>query len=260
MSRLARIVVPILGLTVLTGACSDDTGGAEQTTSAVGASSATTATSTTLPAPVEIPEAGIVKFQPDTTYVTSRFWKPVAFTVDEGDSWWARGVGEIWFYAEYHDGGGSTFDLDLSVLAHAHAAPVDDLAASIIDREVDWYYPPEPGEEAAQVLSAPRPTTVSGFPAQVFDIALAADRGDGLNEGFGNSRFSAVVPSLGLVTVDAPGRSLRFGVRNGRAARVWIVDVDGSTIIIIAATTTPEMFDELIPAAEKLVVGMTFQP
>lgn len=44
-----------------------------------------------------------------------------------------------------------------------------------------------------------------------------------------------------------------------RLARFWIVDVNGTTLTLIAATTNSARFPDLIPIAERLVANIRFE-
>ena len=257
MSQLARLAVLILALTVLSVSCSDDSGGVERTTSTAGRSPTTTSTPPiTAPAEVEIPEQGILKLQPGTAYLASDFWAPVSFTVSSDGWWWARGATDLWVHLEYHEGGGSIWDLDLSAIVSGPTLSSDDLVSEIVS---DGYL---------EVISEPMATTVGNRAAVVFDVFApdAAGSGDRLDscvdpEYPGNSRFFQLHEGFHLMgdwPDDAVVGGWGFGVRECRAARIWVVDVDGSTIAIIAAAANQELFDALIPAAEQLLAGIEF--
>jgi len=257
MSQLARLAALILALTVLSVSCSADSGGVEHPTSTVGSvSDPTSAPPITVPAEVEIPEQGILKLQPGTAYLASGFWAPVSFTVASDGWWWAQGATELWVHLEYHEGGGSTWDLDLSAIAPDPTQSADDLVSEIVS---DGYL---------EVISEPMTTTVGDRGAVVLDVyapytAASGDRFDSCvdPEYLGNSRFFQLHEGFHLASdwpSDAVVGGWGFGVRECRAARIWVVDVDGSTIIIIAAAANQELFDALIPAAEQLLAGIEF--
>ena len=245
VSRLLRLAFPILGLTVLLGACGD------QTVSTTTVPQSTTSTSTTafVPSEVEIPKSGIVKFEPGTTYVAGGFWVPLSFTTDVDGGWWSRGATELWVYVEYHEGAESGWDLDVSVIAPDPTRTPGDLVSDIV------------GDNRLEVITDPKATTVAGHDAIVLDVEGVgtiddcATRADG-----GNSRFSQLSPGFFMMRHfdEVISGGVVYGVRACRAARIWLVDVVGETIVVIAATLDGERFDDLIPIADQLVGGIEF--
>jgi hypothetical protein len=242
-------------LSLVAVACGGDAAVTTTTTSSITTSPSTT---TTVPAEVEIPETGILKFRPGTTYVASRFWAPVSFTTDEDGWWWSQGAAELWVHVEYHDGGESAWDLDVSVIANDFGWP-DDLVSDIV------------ADDRLDVTSEPMTTAVAGHKTIVLDVLAVeveqpvdgtarCDRDGNLA---GNSRFADIAPGFDLMRAQRAGTVVghwEFGVRECRAARIWVVDVDGDTIVIIAAALDEELFQEMIPAADALVAGIEFHP
>ena len=225
-------------------------GGSDQGVTTASPATSTTTSATALPAgPTEMPIAGLFKLKTET-YSTSEFWTPLTVT-PATDGWWSRGVSELWLYLEYHEEGESVYDLDVAVLAHDPTSRPMALALSIL------------GEDQVVTLSAPADTTVDGHPAVVFDAfqpelaePFAACPGPAVQ---GNSRFPDNLSGTVVLTAPDPaGRAWNFGIRTCRTARIWVIDVDGSTITIIASTTDAAIFDELMPIAEELIAGILF--
>ena len=219
---------------------------------------------TTVPNRVEVPGGTLLKFEPGTVYVASRFWEPVSLSTDQDGSWWSRGSTELWVHLEYHDNGESVTDLDLTIVAHSPTASLEEVVASIIAKEIGWFFTPDPGNETARVITPPSPTTVGGFEASVFDLFVPRGRYDEGPNARGNTLFFQTIPGLSLLTIGdnavTGGGEARIGIRHGRAARVWVVDVAGATITIVAAATDLDLFDDLIGAADRLVADIEFAP
>ena len=241
---MRRLAISILALV---SAC----GGAEATTTTPTTTTtpATTTTTTTTPAgPIEIPDETVLTWDPGS-YVASGFWVPVTFDVqDEG--WASQGARELWVYLTYVAPERGFFDLDMSILAHSPNAEITGVVSRIeSDDEID-------------VTRPATETSVAGHPALVLDVVgveLPIGGGYCGNNAPGNSRFQDNANGLRLLTdSDSPYYGYAFGVTLCRAARIWVVDVDGTTITIVAATDRPDVFADRIPAAERLVAGLTF--
>ena len=244
---------------VLITACGGDT--AETTTTVPPTTTpSTSTTTTTVPTEVEIPASGVLKFRPGTTYVASGFWEPVSFTTEEDGWWWSQGSGgdiTLAVHVEYHEHGESPWDLDVSVIAPEPTRGVDEIVSDIVD------------DDRLVLAADPMTATVAGYDARVLDVVgVGVEQGGFADDpcldrgGRGNSRFWGIDPGFDILKTQDKGLGgdWAFGVRSCRAARIWVVDVEGSTIVIIAATYNEELFDELIPAAEALIAGIEFHP
>jgi hypothetical protein len=258
-ARAAAILI-VLGVT----ACGGDD--AVTTTTVMPTTASTSATTTTsTSSEVEIPGTGILKLRPVTTYLASRFWVPVSLTVEEDAVWWAQAA-ELWVHLEYHEGGGSTWDLDVSIVAHGSNRPIAAVVEGIAELLAEG--PGGPSADPGVILVEPSGTTIAGFDALVLDVSVPGAV-DPNSEAIwtGHSRFAAGTWGVKLLEAGNPSsqggtsdRQWGFGVRLGRAARIWVVDVDGTTITLIAATRNQELFDEWIPVAEEMLAGIEFHP
>jgi len=243
---MKRSVVALLGSALAFLAC----GHTPSVTTSTTSTDASVTSTTTLRPSTPIGASGILKWTPGDAYVADDFWVPIAFRpVDPG--WWSLGSGELWVYLQWHEGGGSLFDIDLAVLAHAPNDAVDVVAASITEDRV------------VEVTARPAPTTVGGFEGVVFDILLPGELDPFVESQYvGNTRFVSGLESVKLLALPDPAMSdsgtFWFGVRLGRQARVWVLDVAGSTITVIGAVTDPRDFAALAPVVDRLVSAVRF--
>ena len=250
---------------LVASACGGDTEGTS-TTAPPATTTSTAMTTTSRPTEVEIPETGILKLRPGTTYVASGFWEPVSFSVEEEGWWWSRGATELWVHIEYHEGGESPWDLDVSIVVQSPNSPIGAVVEEIV--RLFAGSPDGTTSDPGRVMTEPSATAVGGFDAVVLDVAAPRDANADPPIPFGLSGYSRFAEGLsGVMFLEAENpsslgatsdRQWAFGVRQESAARIWVVDVDGSTITIIAATRNEEFFDELIPAAETLLAGIEF--
>ncbi|HSM02160.1 MAG TPA: hypothetical protein VK960_06990 [Acidimicrobiia bacterium] len=241
--------VVVVFICVILGACNgsgtEGTGNdpAPITTSTVASTTSTTSTDDSLP------ERTILKMQADTTYTADDFYAPLSLHVEEA-GWWSIEARELWVYLQHHPTDESYFDVDLSILAYEPGASTEALISEIVDSPF------------TDVLSEPRPTTVAGLDAVVVDVAVPVIPGwEQACEGavgtvVGYSRFSEI--GLALMNSENQPRA-SFGVRLCRAARIWIVDVDGVTIGIVGGTSTVEGFGDLVGVVDRLVAGIEFE-
>lgn len=198
----------------------------------------------------EIAEDGLLEWSAGT-YRASAFWVPVSFT-PRGEGWRSYGQSDLWVHTEYRSPGEQRSNLTLTVLAHRPADPIETEVEAIA------------GDPAVSLVAGPSETSVAGFRALVLDVVAKAGPGNSCgNTQPGNSRFQANDTGLILLTeggIEGEGSTYGygFGVRSCRAARIWAVDVDGSSIVVIAATTTEDDFGDLIGVAEELIGGMEF--
>jgi len=209
-------------------------------------------TTTTAGDRVEIRTDGVLKW--DTgVYAASTFWVPVSFApVDPG--WWSLGAADLWLSLQFHETGESAFDLDLTLLAHAPGDPPESALAGIL------------GREEVSTSTTPTATSVAGHDAVMVDLVVAASPLFGgtceVNPAPGNTIFPTNDSGIYLLT-EVGGTAQGpygngFGIRSCRAARLWAIDVDGDTILVIAATTSPAQFDRLIAYADRLLSTMAF--
>ena len=242
-----------LFILALVGACGGDTATTTPSTPATSATTAATTlatTTTTVAGPIDLPPSGILLLAPGAEYRAATFWSPLTVVPDR-DGWRADGSSELWIYFQYFEPGRSTYDLDLAIITHSPNAALDGVAARIT------------GDPQVSLIAGPDPTILGGHDAVVLDIEVeAAPIGGGGycgNPTAGNSRFQNNETGMALLEdSNSPIYPHFFGVRSCRGARTWVVDVDGATITIIAATERPEMLDELIPIAEAFVAGIQF--
>jgi hypothetical protein len=206
---------------------------------------------------MELPAAGHLALAPGT-YRASGFWTPVTLVVDDA-GWTSFGADDIWVQLE-HFGSDRLFpDLSVSVLAQSPGVGIAEVAATIM------------GYEQGEVLESSEPSSVAGFEALVFDVFVPAfpagycddvaqrRRDEVRDVGEFAMSHSAFPPNAsGIVLLyDLSGTSgYAFGVRNCRTARIWVVDVRGSTITIVAATDLTEDAADLMATAEGLLSGL----
>ena len=250
---MRRSHVALLGLALTLIACGES---APVTTETSATPAASAPTATVPGGPTAIPASGILKWTAGDSYVADDFWVPVSITPAD-DGWWSLGVTEVWLYLQWHDGDSSLFDLDMVVLAHAPNAAVADVVTAIT------------GDEAVDVTAEPTATTVANRDGVVVDVVVPGEIDEDEEIVFrGHARSIAALQGLRLFVESDPtsgqGGSVAgtfgFGVRRGRKARIWVLDVAGSTITGIAAASDPEAFDALAPVAERLVAGFDFVP
>ncbi|HSM01512.1 MAG TPA: hypothetical protein VK960_03585 [Acidimicrobiia bacterium] len=203
--------------------------------------------------PTPIPASTALAMEPHTRYHADGFWTPVDFLMED-DGWWSLGWDELWVHMEHRKAGRTLPDLDLSVIAQAPTAAPGNVIEAIA------------GREHIEVIREPRAVTLGGRVASQIDVSAAFPPqpfpqecpGNALLGG-GGTRFAA--QGLGVVLLTSPNPALppsvwAFGLAYCRTARIWVVDVDGSTITIIAAPTDPGDFDELIGLADAFVEGI----
>lgn len=263
--RLRRAIAAIGALVLTLGGCAGSDAGDTTSTIAAPTTTAPTTTSTTMPSttttpPIdtEMPAApGRLIMRPDTTYAASRFWTPFSLT-PEDEGWWVRGLEETWGYLEYYGPRGldqSRPDLgrvlDLSFVAHSVEADPESILTGFLARD------------HIEVVNDPVMTTVAGRDAWAVDVVNTdegrAATGFACDDGGPHSAYWDPAPGVSMHTVVDPrdGSTAHLGLASCRSARIWAVDVDGETIVIIAATTNEE-FDELIPVAGRLLTGIEF--
>lgn len=231
-------------------ACGD--GVVATTTTAAPASATTEAvTTTTAATAVQLHRTGVLALTAGVEYRADIFWVPVAVNPDR-EGWRADGASELWIYLAYVEPGRASFDLDLSIVAHAPNSNIATIAANIAANE----------QVELIGMDGPIAATVSGHEALRLDIEIEESGiGGGYcgNDSVGNSRFQNNETGLVLMEdLDTPIYGYYFGVRSCRGARIWVVDVEGATITIIAASERPEMLDGLLEIAEAFVAGIEF--
>ena len=254
MDIWARAQVAMVGIALVVGACggTTDTSGLSSTSVPTVPDRDPPATTIADPPRIEIPTDGLLKW--DTgVHVASSFWTPGSFAPDDL-GWWSLGATEIWVHLQLHETGESRFDLDVTLLAHAPSDPPETMVAGILTRaEVSTSGPPTA-------------TEVAGHRAITADLVLAASPLFGgtceINQAPGNSRFPSNDAGIYLLTevggISQGPYGSGFGIRSCRAARIWAIDVDGDTILVIAATTGHDDFERLIPYADRLLAAMAF--
>ena len=242
----------MLALVVVLGGCADDAGGERTSTTAV---PTTTSTTTTMLAPeIEVPATAYLDLEPGTTYTASDFWAPFVLTVDDA-GWRSAGSDDIWLHLQYLGGDTRGWDLDISIIAYQPSEPPETVTEDLLAVAA---------RNGAEILRRPSPTTLAGADGTVFDLEAPvrppSEAGCGGPVLAGHSRFSgSSTDVVGVMTAfNQIGCPMTFGVSTSATARIWVVDVDGSTITVIAAATNRDLFADLIPVAEKLLSGIQF--
>jgi len=220
---------------------------------------ATTSTPTTVPPTTEMPTApGRLIMEPGETYFATRFWIPFALT-PEDEGWWVRGLEETWGYLEYYGPAGMDQTrpdlgriLDLSFVANATRSDPESIITAFAARD------------NIEAITALAMTTVGGRDAWFADV-VNTDAGQSersgvrCDDGSPHSAYWDPAPGVSMYTVIDPrdGSTAHLGLAACRTGRIWAIDVDGETIVIIAATTNSE-FGALVSFAERLVEGIEF--
>ncbi|HSM01727.1 MAG TPA: hypothetical protein VK960_04690 [Acidimicrobiia bacterium] len=239
----------LVAVTLLVGCGNDPATTATALTDASTTVATTAATTTTTPGPVILPASRIAPLEPGVEYRAPSFWSPLSLAPAR-EGWRANGSSELWIYFQYFESGRSTYDLDLAIVAHSPNAEIAGVARRITN------------DEQVTSTAGPTPAMLDGHDAVVLDIEVEASRfGGGYcgNPTAGNSRFQNNETGMVLLEdSDSPLYPHFFGVRSCRGARIWVVDVAGATITIIAATERPEMLEDLLPVAEALVATIDF--
>jgi len=183
-------------------------------------------------------------------YEAEAFWSPFVLSVSD-DGWTSRGTNELWAYFRYYEPGESTFSLDLSLFVLApDESPRDMITAISASTSLD-------------VVAEARPSALAGQPGWVVDLINTADYGLAPGDcgvgSLGYSRFSGDVYGERMLQVSSElGELNYFGIAACRSARIWAIDVAGSTITVIAGAFDETSFAELIAVAEELLAGIEF--
>ena len=247
MNRATRSIAPLLAALTLLGGCADDSG-RDPTPTTADPTTLAPATSTTIAptGPQPIPASGPSRLAAGTAYDSPDFWEPVSIVpVDEG--WISYEATDIGIHLKYAGDEARENELDLSVfVADVQLAPeaaAEDLMMS----------------QPVVVVAGPDEAQVAGHMAVRLDVEVT-DEGQAVECGaagfpLGWSYFFGPGVILQRASGDAP---TTFGLSACSAARVWFVDVSGSTITIIAGTAGPAVFDAVIPIAERMIAGLSF--
>ena len=242
-----RDLVLLLVVVTATG-CSTPPALGPSTTAPVPATTASVPTTTTAPGPVEIPARAII-WEPGT-YTTNRFLVPTTFVVDVS-GWRSYPPHDEWIEVGYAEEGGNTIAATLVIAAYQPTESVEPLLAAITSIE------------GVSVLSGPTAAEVAGFGAMAVDVEGAPDpnaAGDGVivecSEPGGSGRFYEF--SAGYQFFNKASEAV--GIPACFRSRVWLVDVDGTTLTMIATSDDPDDFDRLMPEVEHLIDGLQFHP
>lgn len=204
------------------------------------------ATTTTDAGPVDIPGRSI-SWEPGV-YTTDRFLVPMSFAVDVS-GWRSFGVEAEWFEVALVEPGDNTIAVSLVIVAYRPGDGVDELVAAITSIE------------GVSALSEPTPEVVGGFDAMVVDVegtpdpTFASGGGRECSEPGGTARFFFDGAGYQLFTKGINA----FGIPACYRSRVWVVDVDGSTITMIGTVDETDDFDRLMPDVEHLLDGLQFE-
>ncbi|HUP16799.1 MAG TPA: hypothetical protein VM848_12205 [Acidimicrobiia bacterium] len=202
---------------------------------------------TSVPGPVDIPGRAFV-LEPGL-YTTNRFLVPLTFNVDVS-GWRTSGAEDDWVGVSYVEEGANTIAASLIIIAYRSTDTVDAVLGAITSIE------------GVTVLSDPMPTVVGGRDASVLDVHGTPDP---TVVGNGSNREECSYPGgSGRFFFDGPGYQLfskeihAFGIPACYRSRVWVVDVDSTTITMIGTTDDTSDFARLVSEIEHFLEGIQF--
>lgn len=239
----------LIVVAVINGACASDTGEATTSTETLPPAEVTSTTafetSTTLPpTPTDICPVGLV-WEPGTTYVAECFLFPVSFLPSE-PGWRSSGAAEQWVSLRWV-GSASRLEVGVAMLVLRH-----DLKPGDIVDEVETL-------EGIDFVAEPQPTTVGGRTGLVVAIE-ASSSGNVPSEArsclpAGVAEFLEEAGGRGLI--EGVSRSL-LGVGYCHVVRVWVLDIGGRTVTIVAGASDPARGDEAAATVERLLNTASF--
>ena len=172
---------------------------------------------------------------------------PLTLNVDVS-GWWTSGAEDDWVGVAYVEEGANTVAASLVIIAYLPTDTVEAVLGAITSIE------------GVLVLSDPMPTVVDGRDATVVDVDGTPD-----STATGTRRRECSEPGgSGRFFFDGPGYQLfskglfAVGIPACFRSRVWVVDVDGTTITMIGTTDDTDEFSRLVPEIEHLLKGLQF--
>ena len=241
----------LVAATLIATACSASPGVETSTTSSSTPPTETTISqpatvTTSMPGPVEIPGRALV-LDPGV-YTANRFLAPVTFKVDVS-GWRTSGAEDDWVGLSYVEEEANTVAASLIIIAYRPTDTVDEVLGAITSIE------------GVTVLSDPMPTVVDGRDASVVDVDGTPDS---TVIGGGVRRECSDPGGSGRFFFDGPGYQLfskglfAFGIPACHRSRVWVVDVDSTTITMIGTTDDTNDFARLVSEIEHFLKGLQF--
>lgn len=246
---------PVVGLLLAVSLIACDSNDTSPTTGIV--EPVTTSTTTTLAAtttsiddtPTDICARGVV-WEPGTTYIAECFLVPVAFRPATA-GWRSFGGNLQAAQAELWGGEGALVGVQLlgyeSEIPHAE---VLDLILAI---------------DGVEEITPPREATIASWSGVTTDIRTEPDTSPARptqepeecsRTGFALKWFFDAWPGYPLV-VEFPRE---YGLGACYRFRVWVLDVEGESITVMAVVFDPDRFEERIGDAEELLATMTLAP
>lgn len=240
----------IMATVVLAGSCTAGTG--DQTTTTAPPVTESTATATNPPETTttthhatfaDICSVGLV-WEPGTTYVADCFLFPVSFLPTE-PGWRSSGAAEEWVALRWV-GSDTQPEVGVALLALRHdldpVAIVDEIAPL----------------EGIDVVAEPRPITLAGRTGLVVEVEASP------SDGPPDAR-SCLPAGVTQFLTDAGGQRLIEGVSRSllgvgycHVVRVWVLDIGGRTVTIVAGTSDPARDKEAAATVERLLDTTSF--
>ena len=197
----------------------------------------TAATTTTTPAPVTIDAFVGLEWEPSVTYQAESFVVPLSFTVDR-EGWISRGADRRWTEVWFDEDMDGSADVTLTFLAHRPGLDPDSLVTEIMRTD------------GVRQLTPAVERTIGTTTMVVVDVEGDVDpQGTGLAEC--SQPASAQFTSIAGHELFEDGAS--FGIPACYRSRIWIFDVNGSTITAIGVVAEEDAFDELVVILEVLL-------
>lgn len=239
----------LLAAAVLVGSCTAD---AEETTTTVAApanlstttNTADPTTTTPDPSPTDVCAVGLI-WEPDSPYVAECFLFPVSFLPNE-PGWRSSGAAEEWVSLRWVGSDEQPLEVGVALLALRH----DLDPVGIVDEIAPL--------EGIELVADPRPITLAGRTGLVVEIE--ASPSDGPPDArsclpAGVAQFLEEAGGKGLI--EGVSRSL-LGVGYCHVVRLWLLDISGRTVTIVAGTSDPTRQGETAAIVERLLDTTSF--
>lgn len=248
----------LLSFVLLLAACSSTTAQSTPTSDPVAepattteVTPSTTDTAPTTSTPVDMCGRGL-GLEPDTAYVAECFVHPVSLEV--GEQGWSASPAESGAVTmTYKDPSGGLV-VTVALISFDRAKPPDEVLEVVASRE------------GIAVIAEPVATEISGYPGLYMDVQGAPRGGD--TDTLDEPRPSQYCPPRRPVRFKDGGNAIvgqvggaadAIGVGYCHVARIWAVEVDGSTVTLIAGTTDPDRHGEAVAKSEELLDGLSFE-
>lgn len=215
---------------------------------------AASADTTTLPVATSVDLCrgrGIV-WEPGVDYTADCFIVPVSFAPgDEG--WRTNGASGEWVLVTLAEGGVPV--AEVALLAYRPSAGTESIVDSILELD------------GLTVVSEQRDVTAGGLRAVTFDVVSAPDPSSTVAVPIDECNSLSVGVVIGAA--GGPGWPLlesggldgdhNYGFSPCRAFRVWVVDVRGTVVTVLAAADTEVALTEAMPRIERLLAALRFE-